>query len=266
MRNIAKYYYACAGAALVVALVFVFGGVRQLARNTAYSFSMPAQTFLWNAGLLTRDALYGATHPVSLQKEIRALRLENASLKLDDSLLQELKKENDALRAMQDITLAREYATVAADAVAKELADDILVLNRGSGDGISEGMPVITSSRVLAGRVIESAPGFSRVLLLSSKNSSFDAKVAGKEVVGIVRGKGAGRALLDLIPQNANIAKGDPVATSALSGMFPDNLLVGTIQDVRANDADPFQQASLSLSYSIGEAGPLLIITSYGSR
>ncbi len=258
-----KRYYKFAVLLAVAALLFSYGATRVFLRNGFYSFSAPLQSFLWRAGSSFTNTFVAVTHSASLQKEVRALRQENAALALEGVIAKELRQENDALRKAQDIAIAREYATIAADAIAKEINDDILVLNRGLGDGIKEGMPVITPSKILAGRVIEVGPGFSRVLLISSAHSSFDAKVAGRNMIGVVKGKGKFQAFLDLVPQGADIAKGDLVATSKLSGLFPDNLLVGAIQDIQATDVDPFRRAELSLSYSIGMASPLLIITSY---
>lgn len=261
-----KRFFTSIGILAVLTLIFLFSGARLFLRNELYVWSAPLQLALWKAGSQLDNTLVAVTHVRALQKEASSLREENAVLKLEAASVKELQKENDALRKAQDISLAREYATIAADAVAKELSDDILVLNRGSGDGIAEGMPVITPSKMLVGRVIESAPGFSRVLLLSSKHSALDSKIAGREVLGVVKGKGAFQAFLDLIPQGSDIQKGDLVTTNRLSGMFPANLLVGVVTEVRAADADPFYHAGLSLSYSIGMPGPLLVITSYHAR
>jgi len=61
-------------------------------------------------------------------------------------------------------------------------------------------MPVITEEKVLLGRIEEVYRNFSKVMLISNKKSSFDAEVQGKDVTGLVKGRGNFNLILDLVP------------------------------------------------------------------
>ena len=112
-------------------------------------------------------------------------------------------------------------------------------------------MLVITQEKVLAGIVSEVYKDFSRVRLLSDKNSSFDAKISDSNIFGIVKGKGSLKMFLDFIPQDKEIKEGDLIITSELSGRYPKGLLIGFVEKVQKNDIKPFQQAEISPFFDI---------------
>ena len=135
-----------------------------------------------------------------------------------------------------------------------------LILDKGGLDGVQEGMAVITPGQAAVGRIEEVFKTTSRVVLLSHSASSFDAKIVREGVVGLVQGKGGYEASLDLIPQESRVMPGDIVVSASLGGIFPEDLLVGEVQEVKAGNEKSFQQASLSLFFDMREAGLLFII------
>jgi len=121
-------------------------------------------------------------------------------------------------------------------------------------------LPVITSQKVLVGKVGEAYDNFSEVILIYNKESSFDAKIQDKNVSGLIKGKGNLQLLLDLIPLDKEISAGDIVVTSALSGDFPEGILVGKVKSVKKNELEPFQQAEIIPSFDFKEIDQLFII------
>ena len=118
-------------------------------------------------------------------------------------------------------------------------------------------MPAITEQKVLVGRIKEIYDKFSKVMLISQKDSSFDAEF------GIVRGQGNLKLLYDLIPKEKEIFQGDIVVTSALGGIFPQGLLVGKIRKVKKNDVESFQQAEIQPGFNVSQSERLFIILDF---
>ncbi|MEK7071743.1 MAG: rod shape-determining protein MreC, partial [Patescibacteria group bacterium] len=147
-----------------------------------------------------------------------------------------------------------------ADIIAKDISEYSLMIIRGKKDGIIEGSPAITSQKVLVGRIGEVFDNFSKIILISNENSSFDAKIGGNDVYGIVKGKGHSEAWIELILKEKEVKIGDAVLTSALGGIFPKNLLVGEISEVQKSDVDLYQKAKINIGADIKELKTVFVI------
>ena len=208
----------------------------------------PLESFLWNSG--------------SLEKENNLLESENLELRAELVKLQGAKEENETLRIALALVKTADFTFGVAPILGKDAGSDVLVIRLPEQGSIKIGMPVITADKVLAGRVSEVAGSFAKVLLISHPQSSFDAKI-GTNAVGVVKGQGSYRLLLDLVQKDAKLSLGDTVVTSHFSGAFPANLLVGTIEEIKVSDAQPFAQALLTPFLNLQKEEFLLVITEF---
>ena len=209
----------------------------------------PFESLLWSAG--------------SLGKENNLLESENLELRAELAKLQGAKEENETLRIALALSKTSDFTFIVAPILGKDAGSDTLVI-RLPEQGIAKiGMPVITSDKVLAGKVSEVSGSFATVLLISHPASSFDAKISETKTVGLVRGQGRYRLLLDLVQKDEKLSLGDTVVTSHFSGAFPANLLVGTIEEVKVSDAQPFAKAILTPFVNLQKEEFLLVITEF---
>jgi rod shape-determining protein MreC len=161
--------------------------------------------------------------------------------------LRELEVENRDLRNL--LGLKQQSGTgelVPARVIARDPSPYVqsITIDRGTEDGIREGMPLITW-RGVVGRINRSGPASSKVLLVVDVNSSISGRVQGAEsrATGIIRGRAEGGLLMQHIPQDETLQTGETVITSDLGGIMPEGLVVGQIVQVRRKDADVFQEA-----------------------
>jgi len=270
---------------IISALIVVFFLVLNLTpagkevRNFFYLISAPIQKSLWRLGERVSDFFETISEIKNLKKENRELKLKIQELLAENAKLKELKKENEILREALGIGLEKEFKLSLAEVIGKDISQDSLIINKGSEDGISKGLPVITQQKVLLGKISQVYKNFSKVMLISNKNSTFSARFqdseppailpsaeggrAPKDIEGIVKGKGNLQLFLDLIPQNAEIREGDDIVTISLGGIFPEGLLVGEIKEVKKSDIEPFQQAEISPFFDIKAIESLFIIISF---
>jgi len=199
----------------------------------------------------------------SLKENNEELRFQNQELLAETAVLKELEKENEFLREALGISLSEDFGLILASLTGKDISEDSIFIDKGLEDGILKEMPAISQQKVLLGRVGEVYGSFSRVDLISFKESSFDAKVSGKEIYGLVKGLGQFKVLLDLIPQEKEILEGDFVVSSSLGGIFPQGLLVGSIGKVKNSDVRPFQEAEINPAFDIGGIKRLFIISDF---
>jgi len=243
-----------AAALVIVAgsiMVLNFPAINSSAKNAVYSVLGPVERGIWNAGA----GIYGFVEPLSKMNSAAAenerLHEQVNDLLVKAAQISDLKKENDFLREGLNLELDKDFDLKLADIIAKDVANDTLIINKGSRDMIDSGMPVITSQKALVGKISKVYDSFSEVTLVTSKNFSFDVRI-GDGVDGLVKGQGKYCAGIDLVPRDKGLKADDPVYTSALGGIFPAGLLVGTVKEVYRNDVETFQSAALSLAFDAG--------------
>ena len=232
-------------------------------KNFFYLISSPIQNIFWGAGVRASGFFEFIIEMKHLKEENEELKLQIQELLAENEILKDFKKENEMLREALGIELEKEFQLILTRVIGKDIAQDFILINKGAKDNISEGLPVITPQKALIGKVSQVYQNFSKVLLISHSQSSFDGKVTDSELLGMVKGRGNLRIAFELIPREEEIKEGDSVVTSALGGVFPVGLLVGEISRIEKADPEPFYRAELSPFFNIGELEKVFIILNY---
>lgn len=254
---------------LIVVLLLAFFVILNLTpahkgvKNFFYLISSPIQKTFWAAGDSFSDFLESVFQGEKIKEENENLQLKIQQLVAENTSLQELKKENEILRQALEIGLEKDFELSFAKVIGKDLFQDSFTINKGKEDGLSSGLPVITQQKILVGKIGEVYENFSKVILVSDKESSFDVKIADREISGVAKGKGGLGLILDLLPWETEIKEGEQVITSSLGGVFPGGILVGSIKNVKKSDVKPFQTAEIRLATSLKELSNLFIITKF---
>lgn len=250
---------------LVIAL-FVLLNLTQtpkVIKNFFYLISQPIQKTLWRVGNNVSDFFKAVSEIKNLKKENEELKLRIQELLGEKVASGELQRENEFLREALGLGLEKEFKLQIVEVIGKDISQDSILINNGAIDGISEGFSVITQQKTLVGEIAKVYKNFSKVALISNKESSFDAKVYEKDLEGVVKGKGNFKLFLELLPKEEEIKEGDLVVTTSLSGIYPGGLLVGQIKEVKKSDIEPFQMAEIQPSFDIGEIESLFVITEF---
>ena len=249
--------------ALAVILIVVnITGFSKKIKNFFYSVSAPIQKIFWHTGNNVSTFFETILEIRNLKQKTDDLEVENQRLLSEIAKLKELSEENAELREALQVGLQKEYNLSFAAIIGKDTSQEFIVIDKGSDNGITEKMTVITSQKILIGRVVEVYENFSRVQLISNTKSSFDVKIQDKDITGLLKGEGNQRVLLDLVPTDKEISEGDIVMTSELGGIFPAGILIGKVSSVRKSDTKPFQQANLNIFFKLKESDKVFIIVS----
>ncbi len=248
---------------ILLLVLFRLPAVNSKVKNFFYVLSSPIQKSLWQLSTDVSRFLETIENIKKLSKENEELKNKNQELLSRIAIFEEKEKENEKLRTALGIEPEEKFKLILAEVISKDISEDTILINKGSKDGLSLAMPVLTESRALLGRVSEVYDRFSKVILISNKNSSFDAKIQGKDIFGVIKGKGNFSLLMDLIPKGKEFKEGDTVVTAVLGGAFPEGILVGEISRIRKNDADPFDQAEIKPAFDIKKIEDLFIIVDY---
>ncbi|MBX6350259.1 MAG: rod shape-determining protein MreC [Clostridia bacterium] len=170
----------------------------------------------------------------------RALESELAAMRRLAIEAEELRQENEALRALLRLRESGppEFRAGLAARVVGRSPDrwyDEVTVDRGADDGVARGMAVVTPEG-LVGRVVQVTAREAVVLLLTNPDSGVGALVQREtsRAEGVVLGQAASRGLLTMqfFSPDADAVPGDVVITSGLGGTFPRGIAVGYVVSV----------------------------------
>lgn len=116
-----------------------------------------------------------------------------------------------------------------------------LQLNRGSNQGIRDNSGVISSDGSVVGVVINVSPNFSQVRSLLHLQSRLVVALKKTNETGNLEWDGKDPRILVIrgMPKTVSISKGDSIVTSGNNTLtFPKGLLVGTVADVKEDNAN----------------------------
>lgn len=203
--------------------VWTVGAVSPFERAGAHGISHVRDT--WNH--------YFALQNTSRENE--ELRRENGALKLQITQLQSKAGEADRLAALLKFRQTNlEVPMVSARVIggSADSASQTIYLDRGERDGIRRNMGVITPDGVV-GKVIESYKDTAQVLLLTDKDSGVGAKLMDSGIQKPVGGTGEPLLVMKYISNEDDVNSGAQVVTSGMDRIFPRDLPVGTITEIK---------------------------------
>lgn len=251
------------GIFILIILVVCFNFFSKGVRNFFYTIASPVQKIFWQAGNNSSTFFGALIGTNNLANSANELAIKNQELFQQKSATQNLSAENQVLRQALSLGLQKDFSMVYSQIISKDLSGDSILIDKGSADGISKNMAVISEQRILFGKISEVYKNFSKVDLITAKNFVVDAVVQGKVVYGAVKGSGNLAAYFDLISKDAGLEDNDTLLTSSLGGDLPKNLLVGLIENIKKEDTKPFQSAEIKPFFDLNIAESLFVITDF---
>lgn len=159
------------------------------------------------------------------------------------------------------------YDFIAARVIAKEQAalSKIVIIDKGSFDGLRIGMPVVSSAG-LVGRLIDVSWNVAKVLLIIDENSNVDVMLQRTRAQGIFSGTGYRGGVLKYITKNQDIAEGDEVISSGMGGVFPKGLMIGRVSFVEKLDTELFLRIRVAPYVDFSKLEEVLVLASEEKR
>lgn len=252
---------------ILIILLLLLNIFQNPVRNSFYKVYESSSKALLRLGQNTSQA-FSFLNYKSVQQQNNALQQENQKLLFEISSLRDSLKQFQDEGQMTQSTKEHHFATADGRVIGADLATDLVLIDKGLDDGITENMPVISNENILYGRVFKVYKNFSQIMIISNKNSVIDVKIQNVDVeqpliLGAVKGRGNGLVSLDLVESDATLNVNDILISSGLEGLFPNNMLVGKITSVNKNDLKPFQSANVQPFFDIKGIDNLFVITDF---
>ena len=168
---------------------------------------------------------------------------------------------NARLQALLNLKGTLDTPTLAVSVIGEDSSAwfKTLVVDRGSADGLSEGMPVLAAGGAV-GRLVKVAAHSSRVLLLTDHASAIAALVQRSRARGVVRGMGSGRCSMEFTVKDEDVKVGDSVISSGVGGVFPKGIPLGEVTMVKKGEYGVFQTIEVRPAVSIGNLEEMLVL------
>jgi len=184
---------------------------------------------------------------IKVDEENRRLKETNA--RLSEEVIKNREAYLESIRLQKILKLHDEvpFPSVAARVVGRNPSSifKMLLINRGEGDGLHPGLPVLAAPGVV-GRILETSWNVSRVLLIIDESSNIDALVQGTRVQGILQGASAAGCNLKYVSKSVDVKAGDLVLSSGMGGVFPKGLPLGVVRFASKKDAELFQKVNVA--------------------
>ena len=177
--------------------------------------------------------------PGSVAAQLQAVTAERNQLLAENAQLKQLQQEVVQLRQQLGFKQARpDLKVVPANVIGRDPtgSKQIVVLDRGSNDGIQVGMPVV-SPDFLVGQVTQVEPTRSKVTLAIDDSFQTGAMLESSGADGIVVGQwqSGGPMQLRYLDPNTTPKIGDVVVTSGKTTRVPQGLVIGKVTAIVRN-------------------------------
>lgn len=208
----------------------------------------------------------------ALEAENAQLRARIAELEKDTRSVDALERENQRLKELQGLTQARQdFQMVDSYVIGSSSVDwsSTLTLDRGSIDGVEEGMCVVTANGEVVGLIIEVGSNYSIVKTVLDSSLEISGTIASSGYNGIVTGAyitgEEGKLRMDYLPSSAIIRNRDQVVTSG-STVYPRDLILGYVIDAGYEETGVAKYALLEPAVELGSLEQVFILMAFESE
>ncbi len=206
-----------------------------------------AWPFLWIGSHGTALIKGGWNRHLYLQdktQENESLKAQIAKLETQNIELGEKAKFLDQTNAANRLQSLSNYERVTARVIGRDSEPwfNTVVIDAGTLSGVILNQPVVASEGGLVGRVIQTSPVSSRVLLITDERHGGGAMIAlttGGRALGVLKGRNESLCSMNFGDPPEKLDNGEQVITSGQDQLYPQGLLIGRVTNLSPGGAVP---------------------------
>lgn len=239
---------------LAAAVSVIFSPAQKLAAKTADAFSVLPFSF---------------RSSTQLRAELEEVEAERDALRDQLVSYEELKRENALYKEFLQLKENHpDQKYVEASVVGRDSSDYVgsFTLNRGSSSGIKVQNPVIYGSN-LVGTVVSVSPTSCTVNTLFNPDVNVSCYEIRTGTLGYVTTEVSlakdGLCCMPNLPADTAVTEGGVVCTSGVGGVYPRDLVIGTIDDIVDATVDISAAANIRPAVDYGKITGVFVITEF---
>jgi len=236
------FFASLVGITFIAVVFFIWARARgelSITENAVGSLMAPIQNAVSVATVWTRDLFRDFFDRDGLRSSYEELLVRVDVLSIRNAELEEAARENERLKSLLDISERYDQQNpIYAKVIGRPpgVWADTFSVNRGSLDGISVDMAVITADG-LVGSVYDVGLYYSKVRTIIDPQSAVAALVENTRDNGIIQGQMSANSIdpecyMYYLPRDNDIVPGDRVLTSGMDGKYPKGIPIGIIRAV----------------------------------
>ncbi len=254
--------------AIILFFVFFFISLGILINNNSYQ-----RASSWNS---SNELIAKQYQRINEFKNYLRLKEINDSLAAENSRLHNLLPQLDSVslsnqtKKITDTVYHQQYRYLTAKVINNSInqKNNYLTINKGSNDGIKQGMGVIGPNGVV-GIVLNVSPKYATIQSLLHNDTRISASLSTTKAFGsLVWGNGnfnSQFAILQDVPNHIKVKKGEKVITSGYS-LFPAGINIGRVVETDLKGGNNFLNIKVILSTNFASLSYVYVITDGGAR
>ncbi len=249
-KNYIWVYVAVAG---LLIFLFLFKILSPFEKATRQLINPVLKTF-YSATTKLRMKYEERASKEDLASQIENLIEERNGLIEEKARWQALEEENGVLREQLGFLTKKKYHYVVSNVVSRgDLTDsnrisESIIIDKGSHDGIYNGLGVIGGNGIVIGKVVETKDNIAKVYLTNNSHCKLAATILGdNKTSGVVEGELGLTMKMGFVPQTADIKAGDLIVTSGLEEGIPRGLVIGKVAEIKGESNDPWRLAIVEM-------------------
>jgi len=210
------------------------------------SVVMPLQAILAQGTRWGRAVWYGYIDLTQVRQENIRLRQQAETLQGELHRYREAYLEQQRLRALFGFRSLAFPKAIPAEVIGVDpsLWAEAVTINKGADHHLQKDSAIVTHQG-LVGHVVELAPRYATVLLLTDRRSAVDALVQRTRARGIVFGKSQDQLAFRYVSVREVVEVGDEIISSGLGDIYPKGIRIGTVVSVRPQRYGLFYELSM---------------------
>lgn len=217
------------------------------------------------------SSIYSYIYEVEeLKAENREYRIRIAEMEHDIRESKQALEENARLRELLGLSeRRRDLKFVMAEIVSKDTSNwaSTFTIGKGSAHGIEPFDCVINEEGFFAGYVSEVGTNWSIVTTIIDSDVELGAIVYRTREAAVAEGDfslmSEGLLKLTYIPQDTVLLNGDVILTSGVGGVYPKDLVIGTVTEVKKDISGMGDYAVITPSVDLNKLTQVFIITDF---
>lgn len=256
---------------VITVTLAIVGGTASPSSNIFGAIFTPVQSAFNRAVGAVQDFFTTVAEGDALMQENQKLQDEVNRLTSEVIENQQAVRENEFYESYLEIKENHpDFKFQPASVIAQDKTDvyKSFVINKGSLHTVALYDPVMTDAGLI-GYISEVALSYSKVTTILSSDIKIGAKDSRTSDIGIVSGKPEfskdGCTQMYNLPRSSSVTVGDYVITNG-GGIFPAGLLIGTIEDVKAQQMDISLYAVVRPAVKFDELNDVMVLTYFSGQ
>lgn len=239
------------------------------------SLSLTIQSHSYHKSKIISSANFftgGIYEKINNVDEYFGLREKNNELALENARLKSIlfnQKDTTKLPKIDSIKGVKKVDIIVSKVIhnSYSIQENFITINNGAASGIKPNMGVINSAGIV-GIIDKTSKNYATIISVLNVNSKINAKIKKSNHFGslVWNGKSTGFVQLIDVPRLAGVRKGDTIVTGGQSIVFPENIGIGTIENVYTDEETNYYTLNIKLFNDMTNLGHVYIIKNKDSE